>query len=206
LRKFHIVSTDPPVSRVSNSIPFFNINFNKPLVSKSLKITSSPDIISSYNVSGKAIDISLKPLTVNQAYTITINSLAATDNETIQNKSLRFVAQYISPQDLPNDQKQAILHNQENYSSPADNPIVGHLPHSTLNFILSAQVTTGTNSKPSLVLQAQILLAPGVTGATAAADINQYKQDVLSYIQSLGLNPAQYNIQYQIVNETITGV
>ncbi|HVA11495.1 MAG TPA: hypothetical protein VNG32_05020 [Candidatus Dormibacteraeota bacterium] len=197
LSKFRVVSTDPNVGQVSSAIPFFKINFNKPVAGKGLIITSNPNIIGSYKVDDKTVNISLTPLATNEAYAITINSITATDGEVITNKAFHFTAQYINPSSLPQDQQKAIIHSQENYSSPANDPIVAHLPYSTLNFTLSAQVTPGSNGKSALVLQAVLLLNEAEMSNQTAAAV-QDEQMVSNYISSLGLNPSNYTIKYAI--------
>jgi hypothetical protein len=202
---FHVVSTNPKTNQVSNAVPFFDINFNKTLLSTSVFLTSSPNIISTYTVTGKAIDISLKPLTVNTRYTITVKSVSSTNHNVLSNKVISFTTKSISPSDLPEDQQQAILRKQADYSTPADNPITAYLPYSTLDFILNPFVTTDASGKSALILQAQILLGPGVSGAAAATETAQYEQEVVDYIRSLGFNPSNYTIQYQVVNESLSG-
>ncbi len=197
VHKFRVVSTNPATNQVSSATPFFDVTFNKPLLERGLKITSSPNIVDSYAAKGRVIDISLAPMTINNTYIITIHSVLATDGETITNKSFRFVANYISPSNVSKKQQQAILNNQDNYSTPINDPIMAHLPYQTLNFSLSAQVTPGSNGKSGLVLQAQLLLSEADM-SDQVAGVAQDKQMVVNYIQSLGLNPTKYNIEYSV--------
>lgn len=106
---FHVVSTNPNTKQVGSISPFFRVNFNKTLSNDNLSVTSNPDAISSYKVSGKTLDIDLaNPLTVDKTYTITIESISAKDGSRITNKSFTFKAQDIDFEDLPQDQQDAI--------------------------------------------------------------------------------------------------
>ncbi len=192
LQKFHIVNTDPSTSRFSNLIPFMKINFNKPVSRQGLYVSSSPNIINSYTVNNKTLSLSLKPLTLDKSYVVTLRSVYSTNGQKIINDTIRFTTTYINPNNLPTDQQQAILRNQDHYSSPLNNPIVQYLPHQTLNYELSAAV-----SNNQLVLNAQITLNEANMSNEALA-VASYKQQIASYIQSLGLNPNSYTIRYSV--------
>lgn len=207
-QQFHVVNTNPSISNVATASPFFKVNFNKTLSKNDVSVVSSYSIISSYEVQGKTLIINLNtPLTTKRTYYIKINSISDTNRHKISSKAFVFVPKDVPSKDLPADQGQAILRKQGNYypSSPASDPIIAHLPYSTLDFSLSFQYATGSGNNSGLVLQAQLLIAPGVVGAEATTAADQYKQEVIDYIKSLDLDPTKYNIQYQVVNETITG-
>lgn len=197
LSKFHIVNTDPNLGQISNAAPSLTINFNKPIISNSVEIAAYPNVIASYSVHNKSIDISFTSLTINTTYNIIITRVVSTDNEVISNKGLSFVAQYISPKNLPKDEAEQILKNQDNYVSPANDPIVAHLPHDTLSYSLSAQITGGPNGKSRLVLNAELLLSEADMSNENAA-IAKDKQAIQDYIQSVGLNPQNYTIIYNV--------
>ncbi|HET8991639.1 MAG TPA: hypothetical protein VFN31_01225 [Candidatus Saccharimonadales bacterium] len=193
----NVVSTDPSLDNFSNAVPFLDVNFNKTLIPKSVSISSRQNIISSYKVSGKTIYIDLNLLFLNRTYTITINHAESNDKKTISNKDLTFTTVYINPSDLPANQQKAILNHQDNYSSPLNDPLVAHLPYQTLNYILSSQIENGKDGKPTLAINANILLNQSQM-ADEASSITQIKQEINDYISSFGLNPANYNIQYTV--------
>lgn len=195
LSGFHVVRTNPSVNRVANVTPFFDIYFNKPIIKSSVSLTSSPHIISGYSVKGDVLDVSLSALTINKLYSLTLKSVVATNHQRMRNVVFHFTAKYINPGSLPKSEQQAIFKGQENYSSPANNPIVPHLPHQTLNYSLSAEINKGLNGKPTLTLQAELLLSQADLSNEPAA-IAKDKQMVFDYIRSLGLNPGNYTINY----------
>lgn len=75
-------------------------------------------------------------------------------------------------------------------------PIFKYIPHSTLDYSL-----TGASNGGQALLTAQLFLtAADQSNADAAA--TQYKQEVLDYITSVGLDPSKYTIDYAIVNQS----
>jgi hypothetical protein len=200
---FRVVSTNPPASNVATISPFFKVMFNKPLSSKGLSVSSKPSVIKSYSVNGDTLDIKLNiPMSSKHSYSIIISSVSDTAGAHILNTSFSFTPKYVQSQNLPSDQGKALLKQQSKYTPSHKDPILSYLPHSTLDYTLNPSI----QSDGSIVLQAQLLLPPGVTGTEANNDIAQYKQEINQYIESIGLNPANYNIQYQIVHESLSGV
>jgi hypothetical protein len=195
-RKFHVVSTNPSTSSVSYITPFFIINYNKSIAA-SVSISSSPNLVRNYTVSGETIIINLNSMRVGVSYFIDIKSVTDINRGVIKNKIFKFTAQNISYDNLPKDQQQIIVNNQDRYPSPINNPITAHLPYTTAGYSLSSDIVSGPNGMAELVLNATITLSQvDMTDETAA--IAGYKQDIVNYIESLGLNPANYTINYTI--------
>jgi hypothetical protein len=78
-----------------------------------------------------------------------------------------------------------------NYIDTTD-PIVQYLPHSTLDYNLTIE------SSDKKILNAQLFLS-GADQSNASAATALYKQEVVDYITSVGLNPADYTINYTVV-------
>lgn len=111
-RQFHIVSTDPKLNNVASVSPFLKVNFNRQLSSKGLSVTSTPDVVSSYSVSGKVLDLSLKqPMDVSSSYTITIN-IADIAGARLSDQKLVFKPLLVPYGDLSKEQQSAILKSQ----------------------------------------------------------------------------------------------
>ncbi len=203
---FRIVSTSPQTNLVATTTPFMKVTFNKTLSNTGVALSSTSGIIKSNSVAGKTLIIYLDyPLKANTRYSINIVSIKSTSGSTINSKSITFTAQNLPYGQMPKAQQKYLVSHQDNYTPVQKDPILASLPYSTLDFSLDSSFPTGKDGQPTLVLQAQLLLAPGVTGAEAATDTAQYKQEVLDYIKSLNLNPDNYTIQYQVVQEQLTG-
>lgn len=155
--RFHIVKTDPPMNKVGSSSANITIYFNEELNPKSLDLALDFDTKTSHKVTGKTIVIKLEePLTVSREYTITIKSVSSTDGSKITDKTLRFVAQDIPFEQLPESQQKALIKEQNETPKPAP---------AQLDF-------QGTNE----------LLNQGLS----TEQIEGYKQAVVKYAESAG--------------------
>jgi hypothetical protein len=204
---FRIVSTNPSLHDVSYMSPFLNVTFNKPLSSGNLILSTTGGAIASHRVSNNVLTITLKePLQIHHTYTITIQAVESKSGAHLTNKQFTFTTTNTGYNSLPKDQQNALTaKNQDTYVPVKQDPILTSLPHSTLDYILQPTYVTSQNGQSQLQLQAQLLVRPGVTGTAEDAAVAQYKQEVNDYISSVGLNPANYTIQYQIVQEDVTG-
>jgi len=76
-------------------------------------------------------------------------------------------------------------------------PLLNQLPYATTDFSLSADFGSSASGAPKLNIDATILLSQSDTGNEDSAT-DQYKQEALDYLSSLGVNPANYTINYTI--------
>ncbi len=200
---FSYQSTDPSTSQVANWTPFLKIKFNQNLSSSDLSVKMSPNDFygKGYSVSGDELILSLGvPMQTGTTYKISVDKIKDSHGQTISNLNFSFtpVAKNISQ--LPESQQEALVGRNE--SSPVyKDPILSHLPYQSLDFSLAATFPTGKNNLPSLVLIADIFVPMADTGSLQQEVINQYQQEVVNYIVSLGLNPKSYTIDYVIKNQ-----
>jgi hypothetical protein len=197
--QFHVVSVNPSLSKISVLTPSIDVNFNDPITSN-VVATGDSFINSVQKISSKTVQIGFAtPLKLNQKYSINLGTLTSTNHQKINNLVLVFKAGYINFNNLSKAQQQQILSKTDTLPPSLNDPIVSHLPYGTLDFNLTASPTY-SNGKTSLVLNAQLLIPYGYLSDPTAeqALVNQYKQEVVQYITSLGLNPNNYNIQYTI--------
>jgi len=75
--------------------------------------------------------------------------------------------------------------------------MLSHLPYRTTDFSLTADFVSGQNNQPKLTIDAKILLSQADMSSQDQA-VALYKQEVLNYINSLGLNPSNYTINYSV--------
>lgn len=196
---FHITGTTPNLNSVSNFSPYVKINFNQNLDDKSLDASIEPKVAKSIKTDGKSIVVSLNNLDINATYTITLKSVANTKGEQIQNRILTFVAKDIAYSSLSKDQQSALIA-QQDYKSPAQSdPILSHLPHSTLTYNLSGIISAGGDTNTNTVsLRAELLLT-GADMSDENSAIATYKQQVIDYVKSLGIDPNNYVIDYEVI-------
>lgn len=199
--RFHIVSTNPPISSVPYIFPYMDINCNKTLVSTGLSVSTSPNILKGYSVNGKTLRLNLISMTKDKEYQIFITHLQSVDGK-ILNKTLRFKAKDIPFNSLTKDQQQAIVNAQDpnDPSLLTNDPLVSHLPYGDLGYNISYVITT-KNNEPYLQIEISVILAGSDYKLDSQAlqnTINQREQAALDYIKSLGLNPLKYNIKYSV--------
>jgi hypothetical protein len=203
--RFYVVSTSQTQNMTTLSSEF-NINFNHPISKNGLSVSVMPGNASyqgENDISGNSLGVQLSiPLNPTQTYTIMVNKVTSTNGKVLTNLSYTFIPKSINKSQLSeSDQENLIKRNQQ---SPAyKDPILINLPHSTLDYDISPYFIADNNDISHLVLKIQLLVPPGQdTNSYSAND----KQEALQYIKSLGLDPSKYNIQYQIINEQLTGV
>lgn len=202
---FHVTTTNPRTSSVSDVSPFLKVNFSKSLA-KSVLVSSTPSVIRSQSVSGKTLTLNLIPLTVGQDYTVTIGSISSQSGDTLHNIVLHFTARDISFDSLPEDQQKAILANQDSLPKVVDDPVFKYVPHTTLDYSLKALVRNGVKGNPSgLYLQADIYLSQADMAGNVSDTITKYEQEVVDYIKSTGLNPDKYHFEYNVVSPSALG-
>lgn len=197
---FRIVGINPSASTFSTVSPFFKVTFSQTLSSSGMTVTGTPSgFTGTPSVSGKVLTIPLRtPLVTGQTYTITITNIQSTHGKQITNQTYTFKPSYVPSSNLPDDQKQAILQ-QENIGGTANttDPILDHLPHQTTDFRLSQDTTPQKTPPANVPLYATLTLSQADLSNQDAA-VSHYKQEVLDYITSLGLDPSHYSITYTI--------
>ncbi len=198
---FSYLGTTPGLSQTYNWTPVIEFRFNKNLITKGLSVSMSPNsLYGNYKIKGNLIEVPLSvPLSNSTTYSITINSVYDTHGQELKNLVYTFKPRSISVSSLPDYQKYDLI--SRNEASPVyQDPILKHLPYDTIDFSLVATFPAGKNNIPSLVLVAKINIPAAYTGSLAQQMTIQYEQEVQSYIQSLGLNPSNYTIDYVITN------
>ena len=197
---FHVVTTSPSTSSVSTIAPYFKITFNQSVVQSSLQLHITPDgFTGTPSVKDNVVTIPLNtPLDSSKTYTITIATVRSTKGKILTNRTFTFKPTYIASSDLPADQRQAVLQ-QENIGGTANtkDPILGVLPYQTTDFMLDQDTTPQKNPPKDLALIATLILSRSEMANEGAA-VAQHKQEVLSYITSLGLDPSAYTITYVV--------
>lgn len=200
------VGGDDPDSPMTIWTPTYNITFNKPLSSKDLSVSVNPqsslytggEIKSGYAVYGDNLSVEVNvPLSSNDTYTITINYIQDDSGQIMINKQVTFKPKYITEGSALADSDQAeALHARHKAFS---DPILSHLPYDNLYFSLTDTVTSEANGSSKLTLNATLYLNQADMSDKNAA-ITEGKQQVLNYISSLGLNPANYTIIYNVIS------
>ncbi len=182
---FHLIATDPPLSKISVVASTINFQFNKRLV-QGVKVTASPSIISSYSVSGKNVVVSLDiPLKVGQSYSITLHNIRSVGGDTIISKTLLFKAKSVDNLPLTSAQNKVLLKKQQQYSNLINgNSFLQLLPYTGPNFEYRVSYTIIYNSQNNPIPVVQV-----------TAPNQQAQNDALSWVASQGYTPQNIDIQ-----------
>lgn len=185
--QFRAVSTNPSTKDVTTAAPFFKVNFNRELSKNGLSVTSTPDVIASYSVSGKTLSITFKQaLKNNTTYTITIASISDTAGKKLTNLKFSFKAKALTTGQLPNDQVQAQLQQQTQYKQNVQgDPLIQLLPF--VGAGSSYYIAYTVESTPT---------GPHAT-VTITAPTEEGQQSAINWIKGQGIDPAKYTIVYK---------
>lgn len=200
---FYLKNTSPDSSSVSYSSPYLKLNFNKNLKTEGyeFKLTSGEgEIYVEHEIIGKTFKAYLPTsMEVDQTYTISLENISATDGKVLS-LHVDFTTKDIPYSDLDKEQQDELIRLQDALHAN-DDPIVQHLPHGTLDYTLSAFISSGSDTDvpgDRLKLQAKIVLSNADIRSGRDAAIARIKNDIAAWITSVGLDPASYNIEYTI--------
>lgn len=198
---FRITGTTPGGKTYSVDTPYVVVNFNKKLgVNTPQQITGTDKLIKSIDFKEKSIRINFRTLQLDQKYTISLNTIRSASGDELS-KTITFTAKEIEFDKLPKDQQKILIDNQDQDPGTAD-PILAFLPYGGENFRLSASPTTDQNLDTSVALTAELFLSKADLDIRAEAEA-AYKQQVVDYIQSVGLKAENYTITYSVIEPAI---
>lgn len=200
---FRVAYVSPSPKQFPTSMPYIDIILNHPLQDRdvSSSISVSEGVKKSVQLQDpKTIRVNLQNIGTDKSYTLLIQNLRDTGNKVI-NKTIIIHSKYVPFDKLTKSQQAAVSKNQDADQAASD-PVLSKLPHSSLNYTLTAGYQT-TNGQQKLTIKAQILLTASDVRSNEQAAIDQYKQDALGYLKSVGIDTTKYDIQYDIVEPSI---
>ena len=197
---FRIIKTDPALKDVATFTSFIKVEFSEPIVKDSVVIPSQNNV-KRYEVSTQSVKIFVSNLEKNKRATIAIDKvMSATTGKQLGKQKLSFKPKDKEWHQIPKEQQESVLNEQQKNKSPVQSdPIMQHLPRNTLDYKLTA-VVEGNNN---LRLQADITPSSADTRDDDTLNpvaVQQYKDAVVNYIKSLGLDPAKYKITYTVIH------
>lgn len=202
---FYLTETNPRTGSISYLTPYIDVSFSQPINTNfnDFGVVTDEPIVETTETNDKTLRIFLINLSRNQDYSLTIPFIESVDGDRLDNIVLEFKAKDIPFEQLSEPHQQYILNNQDQLPITHTDPILKHLPHSTLEFELSPLVTQNEINEPILVLEARLLLTSADVNIDPKAATEKYKQSVIEYIKSLDLKPDDYTIRYIVINPTL---
>ncbi len=195
---FKLTGSSPRISDIATVSPYISINFSKNLSKDGLVVSSSPNITDLYDVKGKTLQITIsRSLNPKTDYSITIHKIYSSNGSVLSNMTFNFRPVAKTFDKLSALEQSQIFESQSKDQIGSLDPIMSYLPYETLSYKLEPLVTaSSTVSKISI--DASIYVSKGQL-STQDAVVAQYKAEINDYIKSIGLDPATYDIQYQIL-------
>lgn len=208
---FYLKGTWPDSARVSYAYPYISLDFNKALSKEGYEaiLYNSEDKIeyTRQEINDKSLIIYLPgDKSVGDTFRVAVDKLSSSDGRTLSIQ-LEFTLQDISFDRLSEHDQEEILRIQDirDEAQPND-PIMNSVPHSELNYNLTIEllpVRGGEESTGGVLLHGEILLSAADVRIDRDGAIEQAKQDIHSYISSLGLDPVSYQIEYSVTEPVL---
>jgi hypothetical protein len=195
---FRISHTEPKLGDVATLTSFIRVEFSEPIVKDSVKIPQQ-DSVRRFEISDKTIKFFLDNVDKDKKQTITIESVTSqTTGKQLTNQKLSYKPKDVPWSKIPREQQAAVLEEQDN-NKPAtmSDPVMQYMPYNTLNYKLSAVIDNNT-----VKLHAKLTPSNADTDGTTVnpVAIEQYKKEVLAYLQSINIDPVKYGLTYSVVN------
>lgn len=202
---FYLTGTSPRTGSISYLTPYIDISFSQDINTdfNDFGIISEDSIVTTTSTNKRTLRVFLTNLSMNNEYSITIPFIESSEGDRLTDITLEFKAKDISFERLSKEHQQYILKKQDELPNTHTDPILKHLPHSTLEYELSPLVTQNDNREPILVLEARLLLTSADVKIDPQAATEQYKKSVVEYIKSLQLEPSNYTIRYIVISPTL---
>lgn len=199
---FYLKETSPDTSSVSYASPYIKLNFNKQLKTDGYTLGLSrggQEVYTEHEVEGKTLKVYLPTkMGLNEQFSLMIDNLSATNGKTFSTR-IDFATQDIPYDQLDKDQQDEILRLQDALGEDdVHDPILRHLPYGTLTYNLSPYIESGAGTDipgDRLIIKAEIMLSGAEAGSAEA--VERIKGEITDWIRSLGLDPANYDIQYE---------
>lgn len=203
-KRFHLVRSIPDrTGAVSTAANIFELQFNRELksgVNYATRLNDPGKIVKQISIKQKVMLLYVVHLNRDQRYSLSINNIEAADGSKIPSVDFSFTARFVPADKLPKEQLKQLQ--QQTDRGNIDDPILARLPYGGLHFSISSSFTANSNSAGGLVLDARLLLDKSDLSEKSAA-IAKYKQQVIDYIKSLGLDPNKYTINYIVVEPSV---
>ena len=195
---FRMTNTWPSLSKVPSHIPYIDLRFNKNLAGAS--VSASPNVMKSYKLNGDYIRVNLRVMQPGESYKLFLSNIRSAGGKTIVSKNLSFVAQDIPFENLSADEQKAIVNSQDpnDASFVTNDPLLAHLPYGGIGWEMEG-IISSSGGKSVLTVRITVTFSNAdykLSTAQKQTLIKQRENEALSYIKSLGLNPAKYKIKY----------
>lgn len=196
--QFRVIATTPSISRsVTTGTSVIKIDFSHDLSSEGVYdrtiIAEGQSHIREVEQRDRSLYIRLFELSEGNEYKIKLKDIFSSDGEVLRGYEINFIATYIPYERLSQAQKD--LESQETDRFEPDDPILDHIPFSTIGYSIEPVHDTTEEGVYSLIINAKIFLSNADRGFEDQAT-EAYKQEIFNYLQSKDINPEDYQFNY----------
>jgi hypothetical protein len=190
---FRLVSSDPPINKVTVISPYIEFKFNRSL-SKNILVSSNSKVINSFSIKDKSIMVKLNyPMPLDNEYTLSIKNITSTEGKSLPDKIIKFKTINASNSNITKGQREVLLNNQKQYNNDMYNGLPVLLPFNgpnlgyRIDYIYDSTINGG---KLTVIISAKN---------------DQEKQNATNWIKSKGFDVNNYQIEYLSSTNNQTG-
>lgn len=200
---FHVTRTNPTARNIATLSPFLEIYFNKDVDNIS-SVSSTPDgLIDSYEIIDNKIFIKLNGMAPIESQ-IVISSINSQDGYNINDYTLLFTPEETLADDLPQDQLDYIIEQQDRFAPLKADPVLEFIPYSSIGYSIEPEIV-GMREDGSNIIDINITI--NLSGADMRINPDQatidYYNDAIDYLTSNGINIDDYTINQEIIEASL---
>ncbi len=131
-----------------------------------------------------------------QDYTAKLKSVTAADGSTLGEQVIQFKVEFIPLNELSEADRAAQMANTDPLEQ--QNPFLAKLPHETLEYKIDYELVSGGEGEAGIILVVELYAIINRPDQRAAyeAQLREYKQKALQWIQLQGIEPNKYPITF----------
>ena len=195
----YISSSSPSLGSVSYQTPSLELTFNKPLRSSSVRVEGNGVIFEDkVSTKGSTIKLYLNSANLSAGKEASFSLKAVSSDDFKYDDTVRFTPRDISFSDLPSDQQKEIKRLEGERPRYYTDPIMRHIPYSTLSYALAPNFVTTPDGATRLTINLTVYLSQVDLGNKSTI-IKQRVAEAKAYLSSKGLDPDSYSFNLNIV-------
>lgn len=196
--QFRVTGTTPSTSgSVATSTSVIKIDFSHDLseevVYNRTIIDDGQSLVREIERRDRSLYVRIFEIFEGENYTISFKDILSSDGEVIKNFRLTFTAKYIPSERLSQAQKE--LENGETDRFEVEDPILKHIPYSTIGYSLEPVNSVSEEGSYALFVNMKIFLSNTDRGFEEEA-VESYKKQAFDYLRSKGINSDDYEFNF----------
>ncbi|NCO10953.1 hypothetical protein GW930_03575 [Candidatus Saccharibacteria bacterium] len=192
----------PSPNNTSRFSQFIDISFNKDLKSVGfVKISPNSSILASYEINKSSVRLFINDIVEYETLSIELQQIESVDGYKLDS----FQFDVVLTDDLTDgEQLERALEEQDETTELRSDPILEHIPHSTLSYKITPDMTRVRADGSSIVdVNVEVFLTAADMRGDRDAALSVYKKQVEEYFSLKSINTENYTITYTIVESSL---